>query len=225
MNLLILHRISCAETCVFVFSVIGPTNSGKTRLLFELLKHEDVFTTPVHKIHFCYGVDQPLYDEMKRVLPDIEFHEGLPSRHDLESWNIEEPKHKILAIDDLASEASTSKDVLNIFCKYAHHYNFFCILLSQNAFNPGKEFRTISLNTHYFFLFRNRRDELQIQTLGRQIFPRQLNYFMDSYKKATELQYGYLLVDLSPHSDQTFKLRSRILPNQLMTVYLPEKES
>ena len=121
-------------------------------------------------------------------------------------------------------EASMSKDVVNIYCKCAHHYNFFCILVSQNAFSPGKEFRTISLNTHYFILFKNRRDELQIQTLGRQIFPRQLNYFMDAYKKATDEKYGYLLVDLSPHSDPRYNLRTHIIHNQTIVVYLSKKE-
>ena len=183
-----------------------------------------MFKKPICKTYYCYGVDQPLYDKMKRELSNIVFFEGLPSKQELESWYMKEPQHKLLIMDDLMSEASTSKDVVNIYSKYAHHYNFFCILVSQNAFSPGKEFRTISLNTHYFILFKNRRDELQIQTLGRQIFPRQLNYFMEAYRKATEKRYGYLLVDLSSHSDSTYKLRTNIIPGQTMLVYTPEKK-
>ena len=183
-----------------------------------------MFTTPPKKIYFCYSVDQPLYAQMKHEIPQIEFCEKLPTQPILESWYTNEPGHKILCIDDMMLEAGTSKDVTHIYCKYAHHYNFFCFLVSQNAFNPGKEWRTISLNTHYFFLFKNRRDELQIQTLGRQIFPRQLNYFMHAYRLATSQAYGYLLVDLSPHSDPTYKLRTHIIPGQIITVYLPEKQ-
>ena len=99
------------------------------------------------------------------------------------------------------------------------------MLVSQNAFSPGREFRTVNLNTHYFILFKNRRDELQVQRLGRQIFPRQLNYFMEAYRKATEKQYEYLLVDLSPHSDPKYKLRTHTLPYQSMIVYAPDKET
>lgn len=29
-------------------------------------------------------------------------------------------------------------------------------------------------------------------------------------------KYGYLLVDLSPHSDPKYKLRTHVLPNQLI---------
>ena len=73
-----------------------------------------------------------------------------------------EPGEKILVTDDMMSESAKSKDGVDIYCKYAHHYKFFCFLICQNAFCSGREFRTISLNTHYFFLFRNNRDLLQI---------------------------------------------------------------
>lgn len=160
---------------------------------------------------------------MKTAIPQITFYEGLPTKTELETWYMNEPNEKILVLDDLMTESSNSKDVLHVFTKLAHHLKFFCILISQNAFCPGKEFRTISLNTHYFFLFKNARDELQIQNLGRQIFPSKVKYFTDAYRKATAKKYGYLLVDLSPHSDSRYKLRTNILPSQLTTVYLPEK--
>ena len=155
-----------------------------------------MFKDPICKTYYCYGVDQPLYDEMKRELSNIVFFEGLPPKQELETWYIKEPGHKLLIIDDLMTEASTSKDVVNIYCKYAHHFNFLCILVS----------------------------ELQIQTLGRQIFPRQLYYFMEAYRKATEKRYRYLLVDLSSHSDSTYKLRTNIIPGQTMILYTPEKK-
>jgi hypothetical protein len=192
--------------------------------VFQLLKHANVaFTKPIKAIYYCYSVDQPLYAEVKKAIPSITFYEGLPTKAELETWHMNEPREKILVIDDLMSESAKSKDVVDIYCKYAHHYKYFCFLICQNAFCPGREFRTISLNTHYFFLFKSSRDELQIQTLGRQIFPGRVKFFMDAYKKATAEKYRYLLVDLSPHSDPKYKLRTNILPGQLMIVYQPEK--
>lgn len=202
----------------------GPSNVGKSSFVFQLLKHADeAFTKPMKAIYYCYSVDQPLYAEMKKAIPNITFYEGLPSKTELETWYMNEPREKILVIDDMMTESAKSKDVVDIYCKYAHHYKFFCFLICQNAFCSGREFRTISLNTHYFFLFKNSRDELQIQTLGRQMFPGKVKYFMDAYRKATTEKYKYLVVDLSPHSDSQYKLRTNILPGQLMTVYLPEK--
>lgn len=203
----------------------GPSNVGKTSFVFQLLKHANgAFTKPIKAIYYCYSVDQPIYTDMKKAIPHITFNEGLPTKAELEMWHLYEPGEKLLVIDDMMTESAKSKDVVDIYCKYAHHYKFFCILICQNAFCPGREFRTISLNTHYFFLFKNSRDELQIQTLGRQIFPGQVKFFMDAYKKATAEKYGYLLVDLSPHSDSKYKLRTNILPGQLMTVYQSEKQ-
>ena len=133
---------------------------------------------------------------------------------------------KVLVIDDMMSESAKSTEIRDIYCKFAHHYRFFCILISQNAFCPGKEGRTISLNTHYFFLFRNNRDLLGTEILGRQIFGKwQIKYFLDSFERETSQKYRCLLVDLSPHSDPTYKLRTNILPGQLMTVYLPENSA
>lgn len=70
------------------------------------------------------------------------------------------------------------------------------------------------------------RDQLQIRTLGRQIFPGQYPYFTDAYHKAAASKYAYLVIDLSPHaSDPSYKLRTNILPGQLPTVYLPANKT
>ena len=89
----------------------------------------------------------------------------------------------------MTSESAKSKDVVDIYCKYAHHMKFFCLLICQNAFCSRQEFRTISLNTHYFFLFNNR-SLLQSEILGRQIFGGQVNYFLDAFKKDTAEKFG-----------------------------------
>lgn len=209
---------------LLVLIILGPSNVGKSTFVFQLLKHANgAFTKPIQAIYYCYGVDQPLFAEMKKAIPHMTFFEGLPSKTELETWNMKYPNEKILILDDMMSECAKSKDVVDIYCKYAHHLKYFCLLICQNAFCPGREFRTISLNTHYFFLFKNGRDEMQIQTLGRQFFPGNVKYFMDAYKKATAEKYGYLLIDLSPHSNPEYKLRTNVLPGQLMIVFQPEK--
>lgn len=200
----------------------GNSGSGKTSLTFEILKHsKGIFTTEPKKFIYCYGVYQRLYDDMKATIPHIEFFEGLPAKENLDKWSNETEEHKILILDDLLQKAAKNTDIVDLFCQYSHHLNFSTFFLVQNLFANGKQFRTISLNTHYFILFKNLRDQLQIQTLGRQIFPGQLNFFMDAYKKATEPHFGYLLIDLHPSTSQ-YRLRTHILPDQLMSVYLPE---
>ena len=137
-----------------------------------------------------------------------------------ESWAAVEPGHKVLVLDDLMQRAVKDPDIADLFCQFSHHLNFSTIFVAQNLFADGM--RCLSLNTHYFILLKNSRGVLQVQTLGKQILPGQLPYFMDAYRKATEPKYEYLLIDLSPHTDPKYKLRTNILPDQLTIVYLPE---
>lgn len=201
----------------------GASSTGKSFYVFEVLKHADgVFTKAPKAIFYCYDVHQPLFDSMKTAISNIEFYDGVPTKEVLETWVMKEPGHKIIILDDLVEKVSKSQDIVDVYCQYSHHLNFTCWLICQNVFNATRQFRTISLNTHYFILFKNQRDEQQIQTLGRQIFPGKLKYFMESYRKATAEKYNPLIVDLSPHSNPLYKIRMHILPGQLMTVFLPE---
>ena len=55
------------------------------------------------------------------------------------------------------------------------------------------------------------------------MFPGESKYFMDAYKKATSRKYSYLLIDINPHSNPLYKLRTDIFPDQTMIVFRPEK--
>lgn len=118
-------------------------------------------------------------------------------------------------------EVVDSKFVQQLLCVGAHHLNWTLILIVQNVFQRGKVMRTISLNSHVFIIFRKARDELQVKTLARQMFPENIKFVMDSYRKATtEQPFGYLVVDITPTSSEQYQLRSRILPSEDMIIYV-----
>ena len=51
-----------------------------------------------------------------------------------------------------------------------------------------------------------------MEILGRQIFGKQqVKYFIDTFQKATSQKYRCLLVDISPHSDPTYKQKNQHL--------------
>ena len=56
-----------------------------------------MFTEHVSSILYCYGVYQNYFNEMK--VPNLEFHEGLPSREKVETLN--DGKFHIIVLDDL----------------------------------------------------------------------------------------------------------------------------
>ena len=58
-------------------------------------------------------------------------------------------------------------------------------------------------------LLRNPRDINQIDCFGRQLGCREL--LMNAYKRATQDQFGHLLIDLDPRLNENLRLSSNIL--------------
>lgn len=208
-----------APTSIFI---VGVSGFGKSYLTRQILQHANgMFKKPVVRIMFCYGVWQNLYSEMEKDISFIEFHQGFPSKEEMVEWGGIEG-HKILVLDDLMIDAAENMEMVHLLCVGSHHNNITVIHLLQNLFHKGKAMRTASLNCHYFVLFPYYRDRLQIQTFGKQQFPRKENYFMDAFEKATSKPYGYLLIDLNPHSNKAYQLRTDILPGQITEVFQPK---
>ena len=83
--------------------------------------------TPTKKVMYCYCIYQPLFDEIKRVIPAILFHEGLPDKEEM--MELSRDGHALLILDDLMQEVSNSKGyarpVLSIFSPYGHQREVF----------------------------------------------------------------------------------------------------
>jgi hypothetical protein len=197
----------------------GATNSGKTFLIKRLLlQQKDMFETPLDKIVYCYTVHQPIFDEMSVQIPNITFHQGFPEVQHLldicESCN-----HCAIIFDDMDSEVLQSEDHKNVFTRFCHHKGLTAILLCQNLFTQAKYAKTVFLNTHYFILLKSLRDSQQIICLSRQVFGAGDKSIYRSYQDCIKNKWGYLLVDLYPSSEDAYRLRTNIFPDELTYVY------
>lgn len=68
-------------------------------------------------------------------------------------------------------------------------------------------------------------DSLQVQVLGRQIYPNAQNFLMEAYTDATKKPYGYLLLCLHPAStDENLRVITGIFQDEDMYVYLPKRK-
>lgn len=192
-------------------SISGATSSGKTEWVKQLLKHKDtMFSSPPSRVFYFYGIWQRAFDDML----EVDFVSGLPG--DVESFA--DGKSPVLWImDDLMNDVVNSKHTEELFTRGSHHLNITVIYINQNIFCQGKSSRNIALNTHYNILFRNPRDVQQISRLDSQIGMRGL--LGDSYRDATSVPYGYLVVDLSPHNHTEFKLFTHVFPGEDRVVY------
>jgi hypothetical protein len=185
--------------------VSGPSCSGKTFFVSQLLKNVDVYFNPQPKrVFWFYGEIEPSPKPACRV--KIECKRGLPTDEDIENFHLD-----IVVLDDLMWESRSSIQVGNLFTRVAHHRQCFIIHITQNLFQSGSVTRTQSLNAHYFVLFKNPRDRSQIIHLARQIYPRQQEFFLSCFEDATQQEHGYLLVDLSPNTIEDLRLRANIL--------------
>lgn len=165
---------------------------------------------PEHVL-YCYGEFQPSFAEF----PNVEFHNGLP---DITSFDGR--KNVLLILDDLMNEAN--QNVCEIFTKLSHHRNVSVIFVTQNLFHKNPCIRTMSLNSHYIVLFKNVRDASQIATLGRQMYPGKSKFVVEAYRDATEEPFSYLLIDLRPDTDENYRLRAKIFPDDdRQYVYVP----
>ena len=206
-------RLKHPFTCV----IAGPTGSGKTEFTKKLFTSPGIIEPPPENITWCYGEFQNAYKHLALLVPKIRFVEGIPN--DL-LQSLEPSQRNIIVIDDLMSESGNNKKVSELFTKGSHHRNLSVILILQNLFYRGKEMRTISLNSHYMVLFKNPRDQSQINHLARQMYPNKSKFLVESYRDATLVPYGYLFIDLKPTTSEELRLRGNIFNDEFPVVYV-----
>ena len=179
-----------------------------------------MYETPPEKILFCFGIDQPLLDEIERTIPNLKLHLGLPTQKEIEEFT-EDRKHTLIVLDDLMHRVAQSAEMELLFTQGCHHRNASIIYVCQNLFPKGPKSRTIALNTYYLVLMRNFRSGSQISHLGRQLFPGKSNALTQAYDDVMKNIYAYLLVDVSPMGDDRYRLRTAIFPDEDTIVYVP----
>ena len=87
--------------------------------------------TPTKKVMYCYGIYQPLFDEIKRVIPAILFHESLPDKEEM--MELSRDGHALLILDDLMQEVPNSNGNRASHTPHTHSKRFFDPKLLRNA--------------------------------------------------------------------------------------------
>lgn len=198
-------RFQAPFTCILA----GPTGSGKSHIVFRLIKHrETLINHSMEKVVYCLPPAQ------KIEVPDfiqndrkVIFHTGIPNFEKFSSG-----KPCLIILDDLMSE--TNSEIMGLFTRQSHHKNISVIFLVQNIFFGGnKFFRTISLNSHYIILTKNPRDMNQISSLAVQLNPENATFVKLAYRDATRKAYTYLLFDTSQKCNEILRYRTNIFPD------------
>ncbi len=200
------------------FCISGVTGCGKTNWTWKLLKHRDVmFKERVHKILWCFSVWQDAYDQMQKDIEGIEFHHGLPSSDKIQEFAAER-LHSLIVLDDMVDALTKNEEVQALCTRGCHHLNLSAVYLTQNLYQQGRCSKTIQVNTYYNILMKSPRDISQIDTLSRQAFKSRA--VTESYLDCMKTPWNYLVVDMSPHIQNEFRLRSGVFPGETCIVYL-----
>ena len=180
-----------------------------------------LYDQPVSKILYCYTAFQPLFERMEREIPNITFHQGLPSESVLEDLAADR-LHTICILDDLQGEVVSSAKMEQLFTVHSHHKNISVIFILQNIFASGKHARSLALQAHHVIILKSLRDRSQLACLSRQIFGKGgvIPEAFDDVSRNNK--YPYLLIDLAPHSVDKFRLRTNIFKGEDTVVYVPK---
>jgi hypothetical protein len=194
--------------------IAGPSSSGKSTLMMKLMKNaNEMFEPRPAEIVYAYGQYHKFIPKLQSE--GITTHPGLPSEEFLNARR----RPLLLVMDDLMMSASDNY-LTDLYTKKNHHQQIFSCFLSQNLYD--KHLRVARNNSQYIILTRAPNALLSIRTLGSQLFPKQLNYFIDAYNQATKENYGYIVLDLHPASSQQLRIRTNIFPDEKRVIFLPQ---
>ncbi|PAA86960.1 hypothetical protein BOX15_Mlig025505g5 [Macrostomum lignano] len=194
--------------------VSGPSRAGKSTFCLRLLSQRLLlFDQPPKRMIWYHGCPQPeLHATLRRL--GVQVCEGLS--------NLDLQPHDLIVIDDLLDEAAASRELRHLFTREAHHKPCFVILITQNLFFKGREWRTISINCTYIVLFNNPRDASAVQALSQQCFPKRRTLLVELMDRLVrDGDQRYLLLDFHPASPHELRLRANFLPDEApQRVYL-----
>jgi hypothetical protein len=199
-------------------SLVGPSGSGKSQLIFEMLLN-GTFQPQFDKIFYFYQEYQLLYSDMMSKIKGIEFIKGI----DFELINNLPGNGKtyLLIFDDSCAEISKSRDFERLATS-GRHRKLNVIYIKDNLFHKSSLGRDIELQNTHIVLFKSPRDVHQVGKLSHQLgLGRQL---IEWYKDATSKPFGHLLVDLSPRTVDKLRFctATTSYPSQF---YLPSSQA
>jgi hypothetical protein len=132
----------------FTMVVAGPSKSGKTEFVKQLVQNPSWISPPPEKIVWCYREWQKAYESLQE---SVTFVKNIPS--DDEQLVTDLSTRHLLIFDDMMG-GKAIEPIVDWFTRKAHHRNTSVIYIAQNLFDRAPQYRTISLNAHHLVLFK-----------------------------------------------------------------------
>lgn len=200
----------------FRLIISAPSFAGKSCLVLSIIKNrEKLFNgPPIKHIVWCCKNKNFAPSELKDM-PNARIYEGIIDLCELKP-------DTLIIIDDQMN--ALSQEVLELFTVHSHHLNISVILILQNLFHQNKYMRDISLNSNYFILLKNPRDEGQFKYLARQINGDNWKNLSKVYSEVCGEAYHPLMIDLSQKTNNLLKYKTNIINENYFETYATEND-
>lgn len=195
--------------------VCGPSNSGKTTLVQNIIQQWDTFFHhPVTRVVWYYAVYQPGYAKLAAM--GVELREGLPeSIEDDFPTVVPSDETQIVVLDDFMKEAAKSEKVLNLFTKDSHHKNITAFMMVQNLYHQGKHSVDIARNVSVAIFIVEMRNIMVIQRFLQSSYNKhQVREIMTWLRRETHGKpYSNFMIDFDMSTNDEHRLRLNIIPD------------
>ena len=190
-------------TTPFRLIVAGGSGSGKTEFVKKLV-NKSFYSEPIENIIYCYP------DYLTEVPTEfdipVQYYAGLPDTSFMASL----PDNSLLILDDMMIECSKCEDIGKLFSVVARKRRISVILITQNIYQQGRQFRNIRLNATAVVLFKFRAANGSNVRLIRDFgLSKQISRSL--LDDALADKYSYIMIDI--HPDRQFEfgcIRSNI---------------
>lgn len=209
--------------CPFALSISGPSMSGKSYFILELLKnHKTMFNTSFHRVIYCQPSSlihrsNDYFNSIKNIFPSAELVSGLPSISKLH-LDLTGSLPALIIIDDLQTEFLNSVEMLELLTAQINHFSISCIFTLQSYYGKSRFGKSLLRNVTYKCFFLNRLDRRELKYISMEIAPNypsfmesNFNFLYENFPRYSQ----YILIDGHFASTVPYLyVRSNVFPNK-----------
>jgi energy-coupling factor transporter ATP-binding protein EcfA2 len=202
----------------FSMVVYGPSQSGKSTFIFNLLRNASRLINVQYDYIVCFiGSNDTKYIELKAIYGNkIDFVRGLPKNLDV---FIRSGLKGFLIFDDLMMEATSCAAVTELFTRRCHHENLSVALLLQDLFAKGKDRLTMLRSTHYLVVFQNPLDQVINYAIANRVSPANKKVVI-KMMQYVQSKYRYLFLDGKQSSLPEAKFRTDLFNEHFQRCFI-----
>ena len=205
--------------------ICGPSSSGKSTLLKNILKNKNLFLSEdfdsiiyYYPEYSCSKFRENYIEELKQLYNCVTSVSGLPDYNDL----ITIKSNTLLIFDDCFEELMNNNVGRQLAIQLSHHQNLSYFVTSQNFFSGGKYLKTFSRQYTDYFLIRGRSEGQWLRILSQQLFNKaiflpKIFEYLSKHVSPFERVVWIDCNSLSTTKSEDFRVRALFFKNELLT--------